>query len=76
MTRLSADETPLELFKRATAAAVRAVADKPAATVSYGGGPTAVSGSEVTLPQPSRALPLAEVACLRGEADAVALRLR
>ena len=74
--RLTAEETPLELFKRATSAAVRAVADKPAATVSYGGGPAAVSGTEVTLPQPSRALPLSEVACVRGEADAAALRLR
>ena len=74
--RLTAEGRPRELCWRATSAAVRAVADKPAATVSYGGGPAAVSGTEVTLPQPSRALPLSEVACVRGEADAAALRLR
>ncbi|MGB8274861.1 MAG: cobaltochelatase subunit CobT, partial [Alphaproteobacteria bacterium] len=73
---LRSDESPLELFKRVTAAAVRAVSASPSVTVSFGGGPAGVSGQDVTLPQPPRALPLHEIACLRGEADSAALRLR
>ncbi len=74
--RLGGGESPLESLKRATAAALRAVARKPDATVSYGAAGPRAAGGAVTLPQPSRALPLAEVACLRGQADSAALHLR
>ncbi len=74
--RLGAGETPLESLKRVTAAALRAVARKPSAVVSFAATAPRVGESEVTLPQPSRAMPLEEVACLRGQADSAALHLR
>ncbi len=69
-------ESPVDTFKRVTAAAVRAVADDAEVSVSFGGAPAAPTRASAYLAQPSRALPLAEVASLRGEADSAALRLR
>ncbi|MGH6719200.1 MAG: cobaltochelatase subunit CobT, partial [Alphaproteobacteria bacterium] len=65
-----------EAFKRVLAAATRAVACMPAAEVLYAGGEATVSGQQVRLRPPPLPLEDADVACLRGEADAVALRLR
>ena len=59
-----------------TAAAVRAIARRPDVTVTLGADEPQLLGSEVRLPLPSRELPREEVAIVRGEADAVALRLR
>ena len=39
-------------------------------------GPSGVSGKRARLPLPTRALPAAEMAKLRGQSDAIALRLR
>ncbi len=75
MTAGSSD-TPLEAFRRVTSAVLRAVAGKPAVTVNFSAGSPQVGEESVTLPQPSRALPLDEVSRLRGEADSAALRLR
>lgn len=69
-------ETPLEQFKRATTAAVRAIAENGEVEVGFGAEAAGVVGKRARLPAPSRALPPEEVARLRGEADAVALRLR
>jgi cobaltochelatase CobT len=74
--RLGGGETPLESLKRATAAAVRAVSRKSKAAVAFGAAGARRAGESVTLPQPSRALPLTEIACLRGQADSEALHLR
>jgi cobaltochelatase CobT len=70
------DNSPLEAFRRVTAAALRAVAGKPAVVVGFAASGPRVEETQVTLPQPSRALPLEEAARLRGEADSAALRLR
>jgi cobaltochelatase CobT len=69
-------ETPADSFRRATAAAVRAIAEREDVDVVYGAEPPAVGGTRVRLPQLSRELGEAEAAQLRGAADAAALRLR
>jgi len=71
------DLTRQEEFKRATAGALRAVAHAQAdVQITYQPGPAGVAGKRVRLPLPTRALPPAEMAKLRGAADAAALRLR
>ncbi|WP_135470436.1 cobaltochelatase subunit CobT [Crenalkalicoccus roseus] len=71
------DLTRQEEFKRATAGVLRALAHAtPEVQVAFQPGPSGVSGKRVRLPLPTRALPPAEVARLRGAADAAALRLR
>ena len=44
--------------------------------VAFQPGPSGVAGRRARLPLPTRALPPAEVAKMRGAADSVALRLR
>ncbi len=71
------DLTRQEEFKRATAGTLRAIAHVNAdVQVAFQPGPGGVSGKRVRLPLPTRALPPAEMARLRGAADAAALRLR
>ncbi len=70
------DNTRAEEFKRATAGALRAVANQPDVQVAFQPGPSGVVGKRARLPLPTRALPPAERAKLRGAADSVALRLR
>jgi cobaltochelatase CobT len=71
------DLTRQEEFKRATAGTLRAIAHVNAEVqVAFQPGPGGVSGKRVRLPLPTRALPPAEMARLRGAADAAALRLR
>ncbi|MFL1462930.1 cobaltochelatase subunit CobT [Roseococcus sp. DSY-14] len=70
------DLTRQEEFKRATAGAIRAIAQVPEVQVAFQPGPPGVAGKRARLPLPTRALPPAEMAKLRGAADAVALKLR
>jgi cobaltochelatase CobT len=72
----SKDNTRAEEFKRATAGVLRAIAEEPDAQVAFQPGPSGLSGKRARLPLPTRALPAAEMAKLRGQADALALRLR
>jgi cobaltochelatase CobT len=72
----SKDNTRSEDFKRATAGALRALAGEPEVQVAFQPGPTGLAGKRARLPLPTRALPPAEMAKLRGAADAIALRLR
>jgi len=69
-------EQKLEDLRRRTAATLRAIAHEPEVEVSYGNEPTAVSGKQARLPNPTSALGPEELAQLRGEADMLALRLR
>ncbi len=71
-----ADSARAEEFKRATAGALRAVAGLADVTVAFQPGPSGLSGRRARLPLPTRTLPPAERARLRGAADSVALRLR
>jgi cobaltochelatase CobT len=67
---------PVEAFRQVTAAAMRAVSHNPQLTVAFSPEGATIRGTEARLPMPSRDLPAAEVAVVRGEADAQALRLR
>jgi cobaltochelatase CobT len=69
-------ESPVESFKRATAATVRAIAERDDVTVSYGAEPAGAAGSRLRLPLPARDLSDAEAGPVRGAADAMALKLR
>ncbi|MGH6891909.1 MAG: cobaltochelatase subunit CobT [Dongiaceae bacterium] len=66
----------VEEFRRATGAAMRAIAERNDLQASFAPGPAALLGTEARLPLPSKSLPANEVAQTRGEADAIALKLR
>jgi cobaltochelatase CobT len=70
------DQTRQEEFKRATAGALRAIARNAEVQVTYQPGPSGIAGKRARLPLPTRSLPPAEMARLRGASDAIALRLR
>ena len=72
----SSKDTKSEDFKRATAGALRAMAQSAEVQVAFQPGPSGVTGKRARLPVPTRALPPAEVTRLRGAADSAALRLR
>ena len=70
------DNSRAEDFKRATAGVLRAIAEEPEVQVAFQPGPSGLAGKRARLPLPTRALPAAEMAKLRGASDALALRLR
>src|SRR3978361_161153 len=70
------DNARAEEFKRATAGVLRAIAEQPDVQVAFQPGPSGGSGKRPRLPLPPRALPPQEMAKLRGQSDAIALRLR
>jgi len=72
----SKDQTRQEEFKRATAGVLRAIAQVAEVQVAFQPGPSGLAGKRARLPLPTRALPPAEMAKLRGAADAIALKLR
>jgi cobaltochelatase CobT len=76
MSGTSKDNARAEEFKRATAGALRAIAEQADVQVAFQPGPSGVSGKRARLPLPTRALPAGEMAKLRGQSDAIALRLR
>ena len=69
-------ESPTEAFKRNTGAAMRAIGKRLELEVTYGPDSASTDGRTARLPTPSRDMPMGEVAILRGEADALALKLR
>ena len=69
-------ERAIETFQHAVAATFRAVAGKSEIEVVYSSDPTTIVGDHLRLPLPSHELPFQEVAQVRGEADALALKLR
>ena len=73
---MSDRENPTERFKRATAATLRALAERGDITASFTANAQGTAGSEVRLPLPSHDMDAQEAALIRGEADAQALRLR
>ena len=70
------DQTRQEEFKRATAGVLRAIAQQPEVQVAFQPGPSGLAGKRARLPLPTRSLPPAEMAKLRGAADSIALKLR
>ncbi len=69
-------EAPTEPFKRAVAAATRAIAADDELEVSFGPETPGLHGKRARLPVPSRELRTDEVGQVRGVADAIALKLR
>src|SRR5258708_31928106 len=69
-------EAQIEEFKRSTSAALRAMADRPEVEVPYGADQPGLTGARARVPQVPRELKSAEVAHVRGECDAIALKLR
>ncbi|MEX2297012.1 MAG: cobaltochelatase subunit CobT [Dongiaceae bacterium] len=69
-------ENRVEDFRRVTGAAMRAIARVPELNVTFAPGQHGIAGTEARLPLPPRDLPVQEVAHIRGEADAIALKLR
>jgi cobaltochelatase CobT len=76
MSGTSKDNSKSEEFKRATTGALRAMAHTDDVQVAFQPGPSSLAGKRARLPLPTRALPPAEMARLRGAADSIALRLR
>jgi len=70
------DNARTEDFKRATAGVLRAIAENPEVQVAFQPGPSGLAGKRARLPLPTRALPPAEMARLRGAADSIALKLK
>src|SRR3954452_3527849 len=68
--------SPTEIFKRATASTLRAIAERDDLQIGFGPEPPGLAGNRVKLPNPARDLPAEEAAQLRGAADSLALRLR
>ena len=73
---MSQPENPLDVFRRTTAATVRAIAERDDINVNYAPRGQGLVGKEVKVTLPARDLPAADAALVRGEADAAALRLR
>jgi cobaltochelatase CobT len=73
---MSDSETPLEIFKRSTTAALRAVSGQDGIEVTYTNEPVSVLGKRVRIPNPARDLNPKDVAVARGAADTAALKLR
>src|SRR5258708_7684606 len=70
------NDGPVEAFRKVSAATMRAVSHGPAVQVTFAPEGASLRGAEARLPMPSRDLPPNEVAIVRGESDAMALRLR
>jgi cobaltochelatase CobT len=73
---MSDNESPIEQFRRTTGAAIRAIAERDDITASFTPSGQGLVGTEARLPLPARGLPADDAATVRGEADAIALRLR
>ena len=73
---MSDNDSPIERFKQATAATVRAIAHREDVEVSFSNESPGLAGNRARVPIPARDLPQEDVAQVRGEADAQALKLR
>jgi cobaltochelatase CobT len=73
--KTTAKEAPNEPFKRAVAGCVRAIARKGDLDVSYAAERPGLISGKVRLPEPPRKLTRQEAAIIRGNADAIALKL-
>jgi cobaltochelatase CobT len=68
-------ESPTEPFKRAVTGCLRAIARKPDLEVAFAAERPGLMGGKARLPEPPRKLTRAEAAIVRGNADAIALRV-
>ncbi len=72
---MSGSDTPSELVKRATSAALKALADDAGLEVAFSQGASGVSGSTAHLQTPPHVITAEVVSKLRGSADALAMRV-
>jgi cobaltochelatase CobT len=68
-------DAPNEGFKRSVAGALRAIARKPELEVAFAAERPQLTSDKARLPEPPRKLDAASAAIVRGQADAMALRL-
>ena len=73
---MSAPENPVEDFRAAVAAALRALGHAPDVELAFTADKPSCFGDQARVPQPGRALPADQVAEVRGWADSFALRKR
>ena len=73
---MPAPDNPLEDFRQALAATLRALGHEPGFELAYTADKPSAFGDQVRVPQPGRALPADQVAEVRGWADAFALKAR
>src|SRR5450432_2289643 len=73
--RTGSKEAPTEPFKRAVTSCLRAIAKKSDLEVTFAAERPGLFGGKVRLPEPARKLSREEAAIVRGNADAVALKL-
>ena len=66
-------EAPLDPFKRAVTLTTRSIAADSGVEVVFTSEPPGLSGKTARLPEPSRIPSKAEIAVIRGHADAAAL---
>ncbi len=69
-------ENPLESFKRATVATIRALAENDELEVAFGQGSPVAHGNRLRMPLPSLGCDEAEVNAVRGIGDELALKFR
>jgi len=69
-------ENPLEPFKRATIATIRAIAGNAELEVSFGQGPPSVRGNRIRVPLPAVGSSQEELNAVRGMGDEFALKIR
>jgi cobaltochelatase CobT len=74
-SRPSPKESPTEPFKRAVTGCLRAIARKPDLEVTFAAERPGLITGKARLPEPPRKLSKAEAAIVRGNADAIALRI-
>ncbi|MCR9278536.1 MAG: cobaltochelatase subunit CobT [Pseudomonadaceae bacterium] len=67
---------PLELYKRATTATIRAIAENDELEVTFGQGPPSLRGNRLRVPTPALGASDEELNAARGAGDEFALRLR
>ena len=73
---MSEEDHPLEAFKRATVATMRALAEDDELEVTFGKGAATVRGHSVEVPVPTVGCSEQELNAIRGIGDEVALKLR
>ena len=76
MAGVNEKDNPLDAFKRATTATIRALAANEEVDVTFGQGPPALSGQRVRVPLPAVGSTDDEVNAVRGVGDELALKLR
>ena len=69
-------EHPLESFKRATVATVRAIAEDNEVEVAFGQGSPVARGNRLRMPLPTQGCDEAEINTVRGIGDELALKIR